>query len=64
MIPCPLCGGRGIELGVLGDLTHIRCRDCGGDFSTERIGHSTLSTFLGKKGKCNNLECLCKKGCD
>ena len=29
---CPMCGGIGWVLGVLGRMWHYRCRDCGGDF--------------------------------
>jgi transcription elongation factor Elf1 len=38
MITCPLCGGEGVEtacklrLGILGNLQHLRCRNCGIDF--------------------------------
>ena len=32
MITCPLCDGPGVELGTLGDLQHLRCRNCGIDF--------------------------------
>jgi len=30
---CPQCGGVGMELGVLGDLQHFRCHDCGAKFN-------------------------------
>ena len=30
--PCPLCGGEGHELGVLGPARWFRCRACGGEF--------------------------------
>lgn len=26
---CPMCGGPGVLLGVLGLLKHFRCRNCG-----------------------------------
>jgi len=26
---CPQCGGEGNELGTLGALLHLRCRQCG-----------------------------------
>lgn len=32
---CPLCGGPGVALGTLGYILHLRCRDCGEDFSTD-----------------------------
>jgi transposase-like protein len=34
---CPICdGGTGaVELGVLGNLQHLRCIDCGLDFHVE-----------------------------
>lgn len=32
---CPMCGGPGIALGTLGMLLHLRCRDCGMDFSVD-----------------------------
>lgn len=32
---CPLCGGPGILLGKLGHLTHLTCRDCGMQYSTD-----------------------------
>ena len=28
-VPCPSCGGEAHLLGVLGNLGHYRCRDCG-----------------------------------
>lgn len=30
---CETCGGDGVLLGTLGNLTHFRCRQCGADFS-------------------------------
>ena len=33
-VPCPGCGGEAHPLGVLGDLVHYRCRDCGGQHSS------------------------------
>jgi hypothetical protein len=30
---CPECGGLGCALGTLGMLLHLRCRDCGMDWS-------------------------------
>jgi len=30
---CPLCGGEGMLLGVLGLLRWFRCRNCGMDFN-------------------------------
>ena len=30
---CPLCGGPLMLLGVLGSLAHVRCRNCGAQFS-------------------------------
>lgn len=30
---CPYCGGQGHALGTFGYLLHLRCRDCGMDFS-------------------------------
>ena len=32
---CPICGGEGDTLGVLGGLTYNRCRQCGMDFTVE-----------------------------
>jgi tRNA(Ile2) C34 agmatinyltransferase TiaS len=32
---CAECGGPGIALGTLGYLLHLRCRDCGMDFSVD-----------------------------
>lgn len=32
--PCPACGGIPFILGWLGRLLHLRCRDCGIDYST------------------------------
>ena len=32
--PCPICGGDGFLLGVLGSLPHFRCRQCGVTFTT------------------------------
>lgn len=31
---CPACNGDGSSLGVLGNLIHYRCRDCGAQYST------------------------------
>lgn len=30
---CGLCGGPGVPLGVLGQLSWFRCRNCGIDFN-------------------------------
>lgn len=30
---CPVCGGPGVPLGILGRLEHFRCRNCGADFN-------------------------------
>jgi len=38
MAKCPLCGGQGILLGVLGLLRHFRCRACGMMWSKQRKG--------------------------
>ena len=32
---CPYCGGDSFVLGTLGMMLHLRCRNCGGDFSME-----------------------------
>jgi hypothetical protein len=32
---CPECGGPGIALGTLGYILHLRCRDCGDDFTVD-----------------------------
>lgn len=32
---CPLCNGPLVELGKLGSVTHLRCRNCGHDVSQE-----------------------------
>jgi transposase-like protein len=32
---CPLCGGMGTLLGILGLRQWWRCRDCGVDFAQE-----------------------------
>ena len=32
VVGCPGCGGPGTPLGVLGNLAHFRCRNCGLDF--------------------------------
>lgn len=32
---CPQCGGQGETLGQLGDLMHLRCRQCGWTFVGE-----------------------------
>ena len=34
VVGCPGCGGPGTPLGVLGNLAHFRCRNCGIDFNT------------------------------
>jgi ribosomal protein L37E len=31
-LTCPECGGPVFVLGTLGNLTHLRCRNCGADF--------------------------------
>jgi tRNA(Ile2) C34 agmatinyltransferase TiaS len=33
MEDCPMCGGQGEDLGTLGNVTYMRCRQCGADFS-------------------------------
>jgi hypothetical protein len=43
---CPACGGPGMELGALGNLTHYRCRNCGMEFN---IRESTLEQEMKKK---------------
>ena len=30
---CPICGGEGEALGLLGILQHLRCKNCGGTFT-------------------------------
>lgn len=30
---CPVCSGPGEVLGVLGDMMHVRCRDCGMNYN-------------------------------
>lgn len=32
---CPVCSGDGNALGMLGRRLHLRCRQCGIDFSRE-----------------------------
>jgi hypothetical protein len=32
---CPECGGPGVALGTLGYILHLRCRDCGDDFTVD-----------------------------
>ena len=32
---CHYCGGPFVILGVLGTRKHVRCRNCGADFSYE-----------------------------
>ena len=34
---CTICGGQLNSLGALGNLDHLRCRDCGMEFSTEHV---------------------------
>jgi hypothetical protein len=34
--PCPACEGEPTLLGQLGRRTHLRCRDCGMDYSIVR----------------------------
>jgi hypothetical protein len=34
---CPQCGGPGTLMGVLGNLAHLRCRDCGWTFSIPAV---------------------------
>ena len=36
MIDCPMCGaGMPTLLGVLGNLAHLRCQDCGTNFNID-----------------------------
>lgn len=37
---CPHCGGPAEPLGNLGNLTHYRCRNCGGQFATHNESFS------------------------
>ena len=30
---CPTCGGPGVPLGWMGNRYHLRCRNCGIDYS-------------------------------
>lgn len=30
---CPECDGPGVETGVLGNLMHFRCRNCGTEYA-------------------------------
>lgn len=32
-VQCPLCFGTGEFLGILGNLVHFRCEDCGTEFN-------------------------------
>ena len=56
MIECPICDAdMPILLGVLGDLAHLRCRDCGMDFNIDSEGmdntifqNATLSVINAK----------------
>lgn len=32
---CPLCGGPGSPLGQMGNVYHLRCRDCGADYHAQ-----------------------------
>lgn len=34
---CPACNGPGRPLGVLGDLAHFQCRQCGTGWSVENV---------------------------
>ena len=35
IISCPLCGGQPTLLGKLGNVTWLRCRHCGADFTAD-----------------------------
>lgn len=43
---CPLCGGLGVLLGVLGTVTWLRYRDCGIDFRTADAIHASADDRL------------------
>ena len=47
---CPVCGGTGEDLGSLGQLDHMRCRDCGITYSH------------GKEAKCATCASLKEAG--
>jgi len=57
---CTLCGGQLYELGQLGDLMHMRCRQCGMQHSTPveefdcKYGHFGCSTST--NGPCGDEE--------
>ena len=34
---CSVCGGQLNTLGTLGNMEHLRCRDCGMEFSQEHV---------------------------
>jgi hypothetical protein len=45
---CPACGGPGMLLGTLGNLTHYRCRNCGMDYNNEDM-HTASASFDRRK---------------
>lgn len=43
---CPACGGLAyVLLGILGRVTHCRCRACGMDFSLVDDGHDADAPY-------------------
>ena len=40
---CPLCDSPASLLGMLGQLAHFICRNCGAQFSKEYENETTLS---------------------
>jgi hypothetical protein len=43
---CPICDGPLYLIGVLGNLVHFRCRDCGMDCSEPASEHQELIEAL------------------
>lgn len=52
---CPTCGGEGQYLGVLGNLMHFRCRQCGMDYNKPNYTESSC-----KKHKVKDCKCMKK----
>jgi len=44
---CPTCGGPLGILGILGNMVHILCRNCGGHFHEENVDLSELVSDMG-----------------
>lgn len=54
---CPICDGDGLVLGILGNLKHFRCRECGADFNVNlapdlKVGQVVYTDIKGVRTEC------------